>query len=182
MPDSQQPAVNAGSHGEYEWLTTTSDDFDSLLTLCPTAVLGKYVAVTSFDSGSLDLNDEEKAAGWESRMGIAYSPLIQSVGTLPQRGGFDEWYVFGTPVDLGEKGQGNIFEAPLSAGQVEVFVNFGQGFDLHQPNGLVPLFWRQLEWIRPESYIADTHHLLTFVSTNRSVFAAVRQAFSESRS
>jgi hypothetical protein len=103
MLDSQQPAVNAVAHGEYEWLTTTSHDFDSFLTLCPTAVLGKYVAVTSFDSGSLSLSDEEKAAGWESRRGIAYSPLIQSAGTLPERGGFDEWYVFGTPVDLGEK-------------------------------------------------------------------------------
>jgi hypothetical protein len=66
--------------------------------------------------------------------GIAYSPLIRSVGTLPERGGFDEWYVFGTPVDLGEKGRGNVFEAPLSAGQVEVFVNFAKGFDLHQPD------------------------------------------------
>ena len=55
--------MNAGSHGAYQWLTTTGHDFDSLLTLCPAPVLGKYVAVTSFDSGSLSLNDEEKAAG-----------------------------------------------------------------------------------------------------------------------
>jgi hypothetical protein len=33
----------------------------------------------------------------------------------------------------------------------------------------VVLFWRQLEWIRPESYIADTHHLLAFASANRRV-------------
>jgi len=145
-------------------------------------VLGKYVAVTSFDSDSLSLNEEEKAAGWEGRKDIAYSPLIQSVGTLPERGGFDEWYVFGAPVDLGQRGRGNPFEAPLSAGQVEVFVNYGPDFDLHQPNSLVELFWRQLEWIRPESYIADTHYVLTFVSTNRNAFAAVRQALSESRS
>jgi hypothetical protein len=180
MLNSQSSSVKSGSHDAYQWLTTNAHDFDSLLTLCPTTVLGKYVAVTSFDSGSLSLSDEEKAAGWESRKGIAYSPLIRSVGTLPERGGFDEWYVFGTPVDLGEKGRGNVFEAPLSAGQVEVFVNFAEGFDLHQPNDLVPLFWRQLKWIRPDSYIADTHHLLTFVSTNRNVFDAVRQAFTES--
>jgi hypothetical protein len=182
MLTSQPSSVNAGSHGAYQWLTTTAHDFDSLLTLCPTAVLGKYVAVTSFDSGSLSLNDEQKATGWESRQGIAYSPLVQSAGTLPERGGFDEWYVFGTAVDLGEKGQGNIFEAPLSVGQIEVFVNFAEGFDLHQPNSLVPLFWRQLEWIRPESYIADTHHLLTFVSTNPNVFSAVLEALSVSGS
>lgn len=182
MLNSQPSSVKSGSHDAYQWLTTNAHDFDSLLTFCPAAVLEKYVAVTSFDSGSLSLSDGEKAAGWESRKGIAYSPLIRSVTTLPERGGFDEWYVFGTPVDLGEKGRGNVFEAPLSAGQVEVFVNFAEGFDLHQLNDLVPLFWRQLEWIRPESYIADTHHLLTFVSTNRNVFAAVRQALSESPS
>jgi hypothetical protein len=182
MLDSQSPTVNVGSHGGYEWLTTISHDFDSFLTLCPTTVLGKYVAVTSFDSGSLDLNDEEKAIGWRTRNGIAYSPVIESLVRLPQRGGFDEWYVFGTPVDLGEKGQGNIFEAPSSAGQVECFVNFAEAFDLHQPNDLVPLFWRQLEWIRPESYIAVTNHLLTFVSTNRSVFAVAYRALSESHS
>jgi hypothetical protein len=62
-----------------------------------------------------------------------------------------------------------------------VFVNFAEGFELHQPNDLVPLFWRQLKWIRPESYIADTHHLLTFVTTDRNVFEAARQALIESR-
>jgi hypothetical protein len=181
MLDFQQPAVNAGSHGAYEWLTTISHNFSSLLTLCPTPVLGKYVAVTSFDSGSLALNEAEKATGWQARNGIAYSPLIESIEILPDPCEFDEWYVFGTPVDLGKKGHGNIFEAQLSEGQVEVFVNLAEGFDLYRPNDLVPLFWRQLEWIRPESYIADTHHLLTFVSSNRNVFAAVHQALSKSR-
>lgn len=174
--------METGAHAGYQWLTTTDHDFDSLLTLCPTAVLGKYAAVTCFDSGSLDLSDEEKAAGWESHNGIAYSPFIESVSRLPERGGFDEWYIFATRVDLGSKGQGNPFEAPLSRGQVEVLVNFAEGFDLHQSNHIVDVFWRQLEWIRPESYIADTHHLLTFVTTNSIVFAAVRQALSESGS
>jgi hypothetical protein len=176
---SREATLKSGSHDAYRWLTTTAHDFDSLLTLCPTAVIGKYLAVTAFDSGSLSLSDEEKASGWESRKGISYSPLIESVGTLPERGGFDEWYVFGAPVDLGEKGQGNIFEAPLLSGQIEVFVNFAEGFDLYRPNDLAPLFWRQLKWIRPESYIADTHQTLTFVSANRNVFEAVRQALTE---
>ena len=182
MINSSPSSLKYGSHDAYQWLTTSEHDLDGFLTLCPDAVLGNYVAVTSFDSGSLSLSDEEKSAGWESRKGIAYSPLIRSVATLPERGGFDEWYVFRIPVDLGDKGRGNVFEAPLSAGQIEVFVNFAEGFDLHQPNALVPLFWRQLNWIQPESYIADTHHLLTFVSNNRNVFEAVRQAFAESQS
>jgi len=182
MLGSQPISVNVGSHGDYLWLTTTEHDFDSLLSLCPTAVLGKYVAITCFDSGTLDLSDKEKAAGWESRNGIAYSPLIESVRRLPDRGGFDEWYVFTTPIDLGRRGRGNPFEAPLLPGQVEVLVNFAEGFDLHQSSHLADLFWRQLEWIHPESYIADTHHLLTFVSASSSVFAAVRNALRQSRS
>jgi hypothetical protein len=181
MFGSEPPSVNAGSHGEYQWLTTKSHDFDSLLMLCPTVVLGKYAAVTSFDSGSLDLNEEDKAAGWESRKGIAYSPLIRSVERLPQRGGFDEWYVFETAADLGQKGNGNPFEAPLSPGQVEVFVNFAEGFDLNVEDSIVILFWRQFEWIRSQSYISDTHHLLTFVSSNRSIFDVVHKTLGESQ-
>jgi hypothetical protein len=140
-----------------------------------------YLAVTSFDSGYLSLNDAEKAAGWESRGNIAYSPRIQSVETLPVRGGYDEWYLFGAPVDFGQVGIGNVFEAPLLPGQVEVFVNFGDGFGLHRPEeqSLAILFWRQLEWIRPESYIADGDHFLTFVSSDASLFAAVRHALGE---
>jgi hypothetical protein len=83
MLDAQSSSMDAGAEGAYQWLTTTSHDFDSLLALCPTTALGKYVAVTSFDSRSLDLSHRAKVAGWENRSGIAYSPLIQSIGTLP---------------------------------------------------------------------------------------------------
>ena len=65
---------------------------------------------------------------------------------------------------------------------VELAIALNEDFDLHKSNHVVDVFWRQLEWIRPESYIADTHHLLTFVTTNSIVFAAVRQALSESGS
>jgi hypothetical protein len=40
-----------GSQGSYQWLVT-EEDFD-LLQLCPEIVLGKYVAITSIDSGEL---------------------------------------------------------------------------------------------------------------------------------
>ena len=41
--------LTVGSQAPYEWLVT-DDDFD-LLELCPEIVLGKYVAITSVDSG-----------------------------------------------------------------------------------------------------------------------------------
>jgi hypothetical protein len=57
-----------------------------------------------------------------------------------------------------------------------VFVNFG-GFALHHPDSaaLARLFWAQLDWIHPESYLADGEHL-TFVSANTDVFVALLEA------
>jgi len=69
--------LTVGSQGVYEWLVT-DQQFD-LLRICSDVVLGKYVAITSFDSSPLVLTDEEKAAGWQSRSNIAYSPKVQSV-------------------------------------------------------------------------------------------------------
>src|SRR5579864_4203176 len=97
-----------GSQSSYEWLVT-DEDFD-LLELCPEIVLGKYVAVTSIDSGELVPTDKEAAAGWWSRARIAYSPKVENADDLP-REEWDEWYIFNTPADLGTSHLGeNIFE------------------------------------------------------------------------
>jgi hypothetical protein len=76
---------------------------------------------------------------------------------------------------------GTAFEAPMTPGQVCTFVNFGPGFALHNPEmaSLVSLFWKQLDWIQPESYIADADMLLTFVSRNADIFVAVRNALND---
>jgi hypothetical protein len=166
--------LTVGSQGNYEWLVT-DENFD-LLQLCPEIVRGKYVAITSIDSGQLIPTDNEEAAGWQSRAKIAYSPKIQNLQELPS-GGWDEWYIFETPTDLGASHLGeNIFEVPQEQGHISVFVNYG--FALHPTErsaGLVTLFWQQLARIRPESYVADNDYL-TFVSTNRNLFASVRDA------
>jgi hypothetical protein len=157
-------------------------DLDSLLRRCPQALLGKYIAVTSQDSGPLTPTEEERRAGWQTRNEIAYSPPVQSAEGLPHGkcGGFDEWYVFESPFDLRELWHGNVFEAPLTSGQVSTFVNF-LGFALHNPEveDLVSLFWKQLDWIQPESYFADGNAFLTFVTRDKDLFAAVRQAVSD---
>jgi hypothetical protein len=163
----------AGSQGSYEWLVT-DEDFD-LLQLCPAIVLGKYVAVTSIDSGQLIPTDTETAAGWQSRAKIAYSPKIQNTQDCPH-GGWDEWYIFDTPTDLGTSHLAeNIFEVPQEQGHVSIFVNYG--FALHPPerSSLATFFWQQLARIRPESYVADNDYL-TFVSMNKNLFASVRDA------
>jgi hypothetical protein len=178
MSGASQSYANNGSHGSYRWLTASNHDLDSLIGRCPTAFLECYVAVTSYDSGIYSLDDAEKTAGWETRGSIAYSPMIRSPEMLPARGGYDEWYLFGSPIDLGRLSERrNIFESPLRSRVVEVFVNFGQGLRLDTPNdALTGLFWRQLEGIRPELYVADNASFLICVSANEDLFAKISQS------
>jgi hypothetical protein len=165
--------LTVGSQGLYDWLVT-DQQFD-LLQVCPEVVLGKYVAITSIDSGQLVPTDKEKAAGWENRGRIAYSPKVDSVEDLP-RDGWDEWYIFGSPPDLGTSHLGeNIFEVPQEPGHVSVLVNYC--FALHSPGlkSLIALFWEQIDRIQPESYMADSDYL-NFVSMDKTLFARVRDA------
>lgn len=165
--------ITFGSQGPYEWLVT-DQQFD-LLQICPEVVLGKYVAITSIDSGPFVPTDEERAGRWENRGQIAYSPRVENVERLP-RADFDEWYIFNGPADLGigHLGQ-NVFEVPQEPGHVSVLVNYF--FALHRPEmkALAALFWNQIEWIRPESYMGDGDYL-NFVSMNKTLFASVRGA------
>lgn len=167
--------IHRGIHGSYHWLTSTEGYSGTLLRVCPEIVVGRYVAVTSTDSGVLRLSEEQQAAGWESRNGIAYSQRIDSTAEIPHQRhgpeapGFDEFYVSQSPLDLGERSQGNIFLeafAPMP-GRTVVFVNW-PAFVLHDPDRsvqtLLDLFWPQLERLQPESYVADTRECLTFVS------------------
>ena len=99
-----------GFQGRFQWLVT--DETFDLLELCPEIVLGKFVAVTSFDSGQFLPSDKETAAGWQHRAKIAYSPKVEKPEDLP-RAGWDEWYIFNTPTDLGTSHLSeNIFEVP----------------------------------------------------------------------
>jgi hypothetical protein len=168
--------METGSRGGYFWLTTAEYELHDLITSCPQVVLGKYIAVTSFDSGSLVPNEDEILAGWQSRGGIAYSPKVESVEKLPHDL-YDEWYVLDNPRDLGNRYRGNVFETSMEAGQVAVFVNFGPGFSLKssEAKNLTDLFWLQLELIQPVSFISDGD-LLNFVTSDDQLFDSVRAA------
>jgi hypothetical protein len=101
--------------------------------------------------------------------------------TASQCAGYDEWYVFDPPHDLGALCDGNVFESDLKAGKIWTFVNYDDGFALHNPemSDLTSFFWKQLEWIRPESFIADSGSFLTFVSRNEPTFVAVCNALKD---
>lgn len=165
--------LTVGSQSLYQWLVT-DQEFD-LLQICPDVVLGKYIAITSFDSGPLVPTDEEKAAGWQSRGKIAYSPKVRNVTSLP-RADYGEWYIFDAPTDLGTSHlDENLFEVPQEKGHLSIFVNYG--FALHPPEraSLATMFWPQMTRIGPESYVADNDYL-TFVTLNKTLFSSVLDA------
>jgi hypothetical protein len=179
MPDSAPlpTPLTTGFRSAYRWLSTTQHGIDEVTSRCPAVVLGKYLAVTSCDSGPLELRAAEKSAGWETRGGVAYSPRVDAIEMLPVHNGWDEWYIFRDPFDQGAIRQANIFEHPVTPGNVEVFVNFG-GFSLGaaEAEDLTSRFWQQLEWILPDAYIAESDHgCLTFATRDSDLFASVRQ-------
>jgi hypothetical protein len=97
-----------------------------------------------------------------------------------RHGGFDEWYIFDSPKELGQVWQGNVFEAPSTSDYISVFVNFGD-FAPHNPEveALVNLFWKQLDQIQPESFVADGNQFLTFASRDQQLFAEACQALAD---
>lgn len=178
MVNPERLPVTVGAHHAYEWLAT-EHYLDDLLRLCPEVFLGKYVLITSLDSGPLFLTEEERAAGWESRKGIAYSPRIQDIEMLPHEC-WDEWYIFRDRVDLGGLAApgSNVFEASLTPGEVYTFVNYNFGLHFPETESMARCFWKQLDWIRPETYIAETDDHLMLISADKTLFAAARQALS----
>ena len=176
-----------GSHGQYQWLTMVDRDITSLLSICPEVVVGKYLAVTRIDGGSLRLTHEEKSAGWwtaedgkvfqgtswsppeyRDDWKIAYSPRITSIHGLPNEthdeccAGFDEWHVF---------------EQQVPAGEMEAFVNW-VGFRFYDPiyEWCTNRFWNQMLRIQPESYIADGT-VFTVVTRNPVLFDRITSGF-----
>ncbi len=58
---------------------------------------------------------------------------------------------------------------------MSVFVNYCLALHRPEMKDLATLFWQQMAWIRPESYVADNDHL-TFVTMNKTLFDSIRDA------
>lgn len=145
-----------GKRDDYFWVEWRDDFLGDLLSAFPQVVLGKHLVNTSFDSGSLTLAPEEIEQGWRKHNELALSPPIADVSLIP-KDQYDEWYVFASPPT---------FE------NYEVFVNYG-GFSLH--DFLVEhqeRFWRQIERLAPESYLAEGDNLIC-VTRNEPLYNQV---------
>src|ERR1700733_10001517 len=111
--------IAIGLHAAFHWLVSAEHSLEDLLRICPEIVLGKYIAVTSFDSGLFVPTQQEQVAGWNFRGHIAYSPRVDDINILP-RDQYDEWHIFNMPVDLGQlfPSQSDIFQVPPKEGLV----------------------------------------------------------------
>ena len=185
--------IFTGAYGQYRWLTSTEQHIGDIVRLCPDVLLGRYLVVTSIDSGSPWLTDAQRDAGWSLRSGMAYSPRLVSVEKLIYQcdgndsPGYDEWYLFhATPTHLDEILTGNPFEPGNRPrpGRLLAFVSC-LAFVLHSTDANAhsfhQLFWDQMAWVQPDVYVSDGCDSLTFVTRDESLFGSVHQRLSETR-
>jgi hypothetical protein len=138
-----------GHRGAYRWIVWNSQFLEELVSAIPQLVIGKFVIITSFDSGPFVPSAEETGRGWAMKSGLAYSPQIKTPDDLPHDQ-YDEWYIY-----LGKRE----LDPP------EVFINFS-GFQLRYYaadvglHGLLERFWLQMEKLQPESYLAEGGSLI----------------------
>ncbi|MFL6214913.1 MAG: hypothetical protein ACJ74J_13595 [Blastocatellia bacterium] len=90
-----------GKQGKYYWLEQVNLRLDEVLKVGPEVVVGKYLVVTSFDSGPLQLMPEDFKRGWLQHGELATNPSVQSVDDIPYEQ-YDEWHIF-SPVPLLEE-------------------------------------------------------------------------------
>jgi hypothetical protein len=138
-----------GRRGAYLWIVWDSQFMDELVQAVPQVVVGKFVIITSFDSGPFVPSQEETGRGWRLQSGLAYSPQIKTPDDLPHDQ-YDEWYIYSCKKEI---------HSP------EVFINFS-GFQLKyyaaeiELHGLLERFWLQMEKLQPESYLAEGGSLI----------------------
>lgn len=153
-----------GEHNGWRWFESAQGHLGQVLAAVPELLVGRFVAVTAFDSGPLELSETEMKSGWTRQGEVAISPRVEDA-TLVPRGGYDEWYVFST-------------QPP--ALDIEIFVNYG-GFTLGcvTPSQSDPTwdrrlesqqveareaqqvrFWSQLQTIMPDVYLAEGDNLI----------------------
>jgi len=172
--------IQTGAHENYRYLTSDEHSLGDIVRLCPEAILGRYLAVTSTDSGEPRWW-AEKLPGWECRGFIGYSPLMENFeGVLfqtdgPESPGFDEWWTFESPNDLGTVIRDENpwdDEVKTRPDRFLALVNFFY-YPGNDENLLWEEFWGQIGKHQPESYISDGSRVLTFVSRNSSLFDRV---------
>ena len=137
-----------GQHKEYFFIQTANDncDFIRFIDEYSSFLIGKSVAIISWDSDSMKPSEEEYQRGWEyDENEVAYFDKLtaQELKTNIFANNYDEWYLFDEQQDLY---------------QYNSFVNYS-GFRLinknedSDMNDLILKFWNQIEHNKPANFI-----------------------------
>ena len=144
--------MERGYRNEYNWFQLSEANFniDDFRRKFESYLLGKYICVTTFDSGPLTISPQEKKEGWKTLHGIAISPGLKSNTNIPTAG-FDEWYIFDS--------------VPMKLVIEEKFVNYFN-LDLSEDSDDVTRFWTEVEKHKPYIYLSDGTRLTIVSSDN----------------
>jgi len=152
--------MQTGQMGEYFWIEWADKNLLELLQAFPEIVTGKYLVNTSFDSGRLSLSAEELEQGWKRHRSVSLSPKISRVRQVPYHQ-YDEWYLYSEQ------------PAESTLEDIEVFIN---NYRFSLAEGFIPeiqnRFWRQMETLKPESYLAEGDNLV-FATNQKDIFRRV---------
>jgi len=89
----------SGKTKDFWWIQDSGLRLTDVVSKFPELFTDKFVAITSFDSGSLEPSEIELSWGWYSKRGVFYTPGIQNPRTLPHDT-HDEWYIFDSPKEF----------------------------------------------------------------------------------
>lgn len=164
----------------YHWLSFDGEILlGSLLVSLPEITLNQYLAVTSHDSGLMLPTPAQIASGWRVEGEVTHSPLIRTIRELEfLRGDFDseyynECYVFCERKLLGPRYRGDFFQFDEASGELQVFVNL-LAFNLADcDEGILEGFWRQMERVAPQTYIAEGEGVLSVASKDQALIAKI---------
>lgn len=179
--------MKSGRHGKWWWLETAEHTLDSIVDDCPRVLIGRYVAITAFDSGELIPTAAERETGWTKDGPTAISPVVADVSSLPNlpHDQFDEWWVF---------------DRRPAAFEQEAFVNYGafslapaaelkEGADpswdkaliqshIENREDLQARFWAAMEALQPALFIGDGDRL-SVVTSSEAEFDALAEVLSK---
>ncbi len=162
-----------GVHEEFKWLETPAHGIHDVLQVCPAVVMRKNIAITAFDPKKLRPVEEQWLRECTVAGSALYLPLVNDVEALPYTV-FDEWYIFSSV--LAEKNFKRFLKYEwftLGPAQV-VYSRHNLSWDVKR---MRRLFWREMQELYPESYLARGKRLM-FVTRNSRHFSAVLRGLS----
>lgn len=137
--------MKAGHSDNYYWYETSSEkkSISDFISDFSTFILGKNLAIISFDSGPLSPTEEEIKRGWVEKNEIAYFNNINEEELKgPIFDNYDQWFFFDDPTEIND---------------IDFFVNY-TGFSLDADaawltSSVTNKFWETIKRVKPSRFL-----------------------------